>query len=79
MHKNSGIFTKSTGITSENTFLKFQKKKITLKKLGKQNTAMKNKDCDLVETEKEVKEVYTEFYKDRLSISVASTQQEQMA
>ena len=35
---------------------------------------MKNKDGELVETEKEVKEVYTEFYKDLLSTSVASTQ-----
>ena len=35
---------------------------------------MKNKDGELVETEKEVKEVYTELYKDILSTSVASTQ-----
>ena len=40
---------------------------------------MKNKDGELVETEKEVKEVYTEFYKDLLSTSVASTQKEQLA
>ena len=37
---------------------------------------MKNKDGELVETEKEV---YTEFYTDLLSTSVASTQKEQMA
>ena len=35
-------------------------------KLKEQKTAMKNKDGELVETEKEVKEVYTEFYKDIL-------------
>ena len=40
---------------------------------------MKNKDGERVETEKEVKRVYTEFYKDLLSTSVASTQKEQMA
>ena len=40
---------------------------------------MKNKDGELVETEKEVKEVYTKFYKDLLSTSVASTQKEQLA
>ena len=40
---------------------------------------MKNKDGELVETEQEVKEVYTEFYKDLLSTSVASTQKEQLA
>ena len=39
---------------------------------------MKNKDGELVEIEKEVKEVYTEFYKDILSTSVASTQKEQL-
>ena len=39
---------------------------------------MKNKDVELVETEKEVKEVYTEFYKDLLNTSVASTQKEQL-
>ena len=49
------------------------------KKLEEHKTAMKNKDGELVETEKEVKEVYTEFYKDLLSSSVASTQKEQMA
>ena len=37
---------------------------------------MKNKDGDLVETEKEVIEMYTYFYKDLLS---TSTQKEQMA
>ena len=40
---------------------------------------MKNKDGELVETEKEVKEVYTELYKNLLSTSVASTQKEQLA
>ena len=45
-----------------------------LVKLEEQKTAMKNKDGELVETEKEVKEVYTECYKDLLSTSVASTQ-----
>ena len=40
---------------------------------------MKNKDGELVETEKEVKEVYTEFYKDLFSTSLASTQKEQLA
>ena len=48
------------------------------KKLEEQKTAMKNNDGEQVETEKEVKEVYTEFYKDLLSTSVASTQKEQM-
>ena len=43
-------------------------------KLKEQKTAMKNKDGELVETEKEVKEVYTEFYNDLLGTSVASTQ-----
>ena len=32
---------------------------------------MKNKDGEMVETEKEVKEVYTKFYKDLFSTSVA--------
>ena len=49
-------------------------KKPQKNKLEEQKTAMKNKDGELVETEKEVKEVYTEFYKDLLSTSVASTQ-----
>ena len=49
------------------------------KKLEEQKIAIKNNDGDLVETEKEVKEVYTEFYQDILSTSVASTQKEQMA
>ena len=40
---------------------------------------MKNKDGELVKTEKEVKEVYTEFYKDLISTSVESTEKEQMA
>ena len=40
---------------------------------------MKKKDGELVETEREVKEVYTYFYKDLLSTSVASTQKEQLA
>ena len=40
---------------------------------------MENKDGELVETEKEVKEVYTEVYKDILSTSVATTQKEQFA
>ena len=40
---------------------------------------MENKDGELVETEKEVKEVYTEVYKDLLSTSVATTQKEQFA
>ena len=48
-------------------------------KLEEQKTAMKNKDGELVETEKEVKEVYTELYKNLLSTSVASTQKEQLA
>ena len=39
---------------------------------------MKNKDGELVDTEKEVKEVYTKFYKDLLSTSVVSTQKEQL-
>ena len=43
---------KAPGIISENTFWKFQK-------IEEQKTAMKNKDGELVETEKEVKEVYT--------------------
>ena len=45
---------KAPSITSENTFCKFQQKK-----LEEQRTAMKNKDGDQVETEKEVKEGYT--------------------
>ena len=68
---------KSPGIISENTFTKFQQKQKN--KLKEQKTAMKNKDGELVETEKEVKEVYTEFYKDLLSASEASTQKEQLA
>ena len=40
---------------------------------------MKNKDGEQVETEKEAKEVYTYFYKDLLSTSVASTQKEHMS
>ena len=68
---------KAPGIISENTFWKFQQKQKN--KLEEQKTAMKNKDGELVETEKEVKEVYTEFYKDLLSTSVASTQKEQLA
>ena len=68
---------KAPGIISENTFCKFQQKQKN--KLKEQKTAMKNKDGELVETEKEVKEVYTEFYKDLLSTSVASTQKEQLA
>ena len=48
---------KAPGITSENTFWKFQQKQ--KKKLEEQKTAVKYKDGDLVETEKEVKEVYT--------------------
>ena len=43
-------------VTSKNTIWKFQQKH---KKLEDQKTAMKNKDADLDETEKEVKEVYT--------------------
>ena len=39
---------------------------------------MKNKDGELVETEKEMK-VYTEFYKYLLSTSVAPAQKEQIA
>ena len=50
---------KAPGIISENTFWKFQQKQKN--KLKEQKTAMKNKDGELVETEKEVKEVYTEF------------------
>ena len=46
------------------------------KKIEEPKTAMKNKDGELVETEKEV---YTEFYKDLLSTFVASTQKKQMA
>ena len=46
---------KAPGIISENTFWKFQQKKI----LEEQKTAMKNKDGELVETEKELKDVYT--------------------
>ena len=68
---------KAPGIINENTFCKFQQKQKN--KLKEQKTAMKNKDGELVETEKEVKEVYTEFYMDLLSTSVASTQKEQMA
>ena len=68
---------KAPGITSENTFWKFQQQKKN--QLEEQMTAMKNNDGDLVETEKEVKEVYTEFYKDLLSTSVVSTQKEQMS
>ena len=68
---------KAPGIISENTFWKFQQKQKN--KLEEQKTAMKNKDGELVETEKEVKEVYTEFYKDLLSTSVASTQKEKLA
>ena len=45
------------GIISENTFWKFQQKQ--KKKLEVQKTAMKNKDGELVETEKEVKDIYT--------------------
>ena len=67
---------KAPGIISENTFWKFQQKQKN--KLEEQKTAMKNKDGELVETEKEVKEVYTEFYKDLLSTSVASTQKEKL-
>ena len=48
------------------------------KEKKEQKTAMKKKDGELVETEKEVKEVYTEFYKDLLSTLVASTQKEQL-
>ena len=48
---------KAPGIISENTFWKFQQKQKN--KLEEQKTAMKNKDGELVETEKEVKEVYT--------------------
>ena len=59
---------KVPSIISENTFWKFQQKK-----------TMKNKDGELIETEKEVKEVYTEFYNDLLSTSIASTQKEQLA
>ena len=66
---------KAPGIISENTFWKFQQQK-QKNKLKEQKTAMKNKDGELVETEKEVKEVYTLFYKDLLSTSVASTQKE---
>ena len=40
---------------------------------------MKNKDGGLVETEKGVKKVYTTFYRDLLSTSVASTQKDQLA
>ena len=69
---------KAPGIIRENTFWKFQQKK-QKNKLKEQKTAMKNKDGELVETEKEVKEVYTYFYKDILSTSVASTQKEQLA
>ena len=49
---------KAPGIISENTFWKFQQKQKN--KLKEQKTAMKNKDGELVETEKELKEVYTE-------------------
>ena len=48
---------KAPGIISENTFWKFQQKHKN--KLEELKTAMKNKDGELVETEKEVKEVYT--------------------
>ena len=68
---------KAPDIISENTFWKFQQKQKN--KLKEQNTAMKNKDGERVETEKEVKEVYTEFYKDLLSTPVASTHREQLA
>ena len=56
----------------------FNKKK-KKNKLKEQKTSMKNTDGELVETEKEVKEEYTEFDKDLLSTSVASTQKEQLA
>ena len=65
------------GNISENTFWKFHQKQKN--KLKEQKIAMQNKDGELVETEKEVKEVYTQFYKDLLSTSVASTQKEQLA
>ena len=48
---------KVPGIINENTFWKFQQKQEN--KLKEQKTAMKNKDGELVETEKAVKEVYT--------------------
>ena len=48
---------KAPDIISENTLWKFQQKQKN--KLEEQKTAMKNKDGELVETEKEVKEVYT--------------------
>ena len=48
---------KAPGIINENTFWKFQQKQKN--KLEEQKTAMKNKDGELVETEKEVKDVYT--------------------
>ena len=48
---------KAPGTTNENTFWIFQLKQ--KKELEEQKTAMKNKDGDLVETEREVKEVYT--------------------
>ena len=48
---------KAPGIISGNTFWKFQPKQKN--KLKEQKTAMKNKDGELVKTEKEVKEVYT--------------------
>ena len=44
-------------IISENTFWKFQQKQ--KKNLKGEKTAKKNKDGELVETEREVKELYT--------------------
>ena len=58
--------------------LKFEQNK-TGKYLDEQKTAMKNKDSDLIETGREVKEVYTEFYKYLVSTSIASTHPEQMS
>ena len=77
LEQNTRKLVKTPGIISENPIWKFQQKQKN--KLKEQKTAMKNKDGELVETEKEVKEVYTEFYKDILSTSVASTQKVQLA
>ena len=49
---------KAPGITRENTFGKFQLKK-TEKETRRAEHSNANKDGDLLETEKEVKEVYT--------------------
>ena len=76
MNKTVESLQKAPGITSENIFWKFQKKNIYTRRAEDSN---ENKDGELIETEKEVKKVYTELYNDLLSTSVASTQNEQMA